>query len=217
MADGSLIDKIYHPYVQPGEREIELRTVIENNTNTSAGDRKTLRLAYGQSINDRWFGELYLVGSADDDNSFHLSAYEVEALWQLTEQGEFFADWGMLFEFEQEKGKDIAEASAAVLVEKEWGRWAGTANLYGIYEFGNDIDNEFETALALQGRYRKSRHFEPAIELYKGEDTFGLGPVILGSHLLGSGRRIHWEAGIIAGIGNDTPDYAFRGLLELEF
>ena len=137
MADGSAIDKIYHPYVQPQEREIELRTVIEKNANSPAGDQRTLRLGYGQSFTDRWFGEVYLIGSANDEDSFHLSAFEIEALWQLTEQGEFFADWGMLFELEKEKNNNAAEASAAVLVEKEWGRWTGTANIYGIYEFGS--------------------------------------------------------------------------------
>ena len=217
MADGSAIDKIYHPYVQPGERELELRTVIENNAKSPAGDQRTLRLGYGQSFSDRWFGEVYLIGHANDDNSLHLSAFEIEALWQLTEQGEFFADWGMLFEIEKERDENIAEVSAAVLVEKEWGRWTGTANLYGIYEFGSDIDNEFETALGLQARYRKSRHFEPAIELYKGENTFGIGPVLLGSHPLGRGRRVRWEAGLIFGVDSDTPDQVFRGLLEFEF
>jgi len=217
MADGSAIDKIYHPYVQPEERELELRTVIENNSKSPEGDQRTLRLGYGQSFNDRWFGEVYLIGSANDDDSFHLSAFEIEALWQLTEQGEFFADWGMLFELEKEKGESAAEASAAVLVEKEWGRWTGTANLYGIYEFGSDVDNEFETALGLQARYRKSRHFEPAIELYTGEDTFGIGPALLGSHPLGNGRQLRWEAGLIFGVDSDTPDQVFRGLLEFEF
>ena len=217
MADGSAIDKIYHPYVQPQEREIELRTVIENNANSPAGDQRTLRLGYGQSFTDRWFGEVYLIGSANDEDSFHLSAFEIEALWQLTEQGEFFADWGMLFELEKEKNNNAAETLAAVLVEKEWGRWTGTANIYGIYEFGSDVDNEFETALGLQARYRRSRHFEPAIELYKGEDTFGIGPVLLGSHPLGSGRQLRWEAGLIFGADSDTPDQVFRGLLEYEF
>ena len=217
FADGSTIDKIYHPYVQPEEREIELRTVIENGAKSPAGDQKTLRLGYGQSFNDRWFGEVYLIGSANDDDSFHLSAFEIEALWQLTEQGEYFADWGMLFELEKEKDESAAEASVAVLVEKEWGRWTGTANLYGIYEFGSDVDNEFETALGLQARYRKSRYFEPAIELYTGEDTFGIGPALLGSHPLGNGRQLRWEAGLIFGVDCDTPDQVFRGLLEFEF
>ena len=217
MADGSTIDKIYHPYVQPQERELEFRSIIENNRDSPSGDERVYRLGYGQSFSDRWFGEVYLIGVKNDDQELRLEAYELEALWQITEQGEFFADWGMLFELEKERSEDIMEFSTALLVEKEWGRWIGTANIYGIYEFGDDIDSEFETALALQARYRHSRAFEPAVELYMGQDTRGLGPVMLGSWPLGGARQLRWEGGVIFGLDSDTPDQTFRVLLEYEF
>ena len=217
MADGSTIDKIYHPYVQPQERELEFRSIIENNRDSPSGDERVYRLGYGQSFNDRWFGEIYLIGVENDDQELRLEAYELEALWQITEQGEFFADWGMLFELEKERSEDVMEFSAALLVEKEWGRWIGTANIYGIYEFGDDIDNEFETALALQTRYRYTRAFEPAVELYIGQDTRGLGPVMLGSWPLGGARQLRWEGGVIFGLDSDTPDQTFRVLFEYEF
>jgi hypothetical protein len=199
LADGSTIDKVYHPYVQPEEREIEFRAIIENNGDRPSGDERVYRLGYGQSFND------------------YCEAYELEALWQITEQGEFFADWGMLFELEKERSEDVLEFSAALLVETEWRRWTGTANLYGIYEFGDDIDNEFETALALQTRYRYSRELEPAVELYMGQDTRGLGPVMMGSWPLGGRRQLRWEGGLIFGLDSDTPDQTFRVLLEYEF
>ena len=40
IADGSVIDKVYHPYVQPEEREIEFRSVIENNSDADEGDER---------------------------------------------------------------------------------------------------------------------------------------------------------------------------------
>ena len=123
----------------------------------------------------------------------------------------------MLFELEKERSEDVLEFSAALLVETEWRRWTGTANLYGIYEFGDDIDNEFETALALQARYRYSREFEPAVELYTGQDTRGLGPVMMGSWSLGGARQLRWEGGVIFGLDSDTADQTFRVLLEYEF
>ena len=103
LADGSTIDKIYHPYVQPGERELEFRAIVENNGDRPSGDERVYRLGYGQSFNDYWFGEVYLIGAKNDDEGLRLEAYELEALWQITEQGEFFADWGMLFELEKER------------------------------------------------------------------------------------------------------------------
>jgi len=217
LADGTIIDKIYHPYVQPEEHEIEFRAVIENEADRSSGDERIYRLGYGQSFNDRWFGEIYLIGVKNDDQALRLQEYELEALWQITEQGEYFADWGMLFELEKERSEDVMEISTALLIETEWRRWTGTANIYGIYEFGEDIDNEFETALTLQTRYRYSRVFEPAAELYLGEDTVGLGPTMMGSWPLGGARQLRWEGGLIFGLDSDTPDQTLRVLLEYEF
>ncbi|MGD8312814.1 MAG: hypothetical protein PVJ66_09480 [Gammaproteobacteria bacterium] len=216
-ADSSVIDKIYHPYVQPLERELEFRASIEDNSDAPAGDRRKYRLGYGQSLNDHWFGELYLIGEKNADQAFRLDAYELEALWQITEQGEYSADWGLLIELEKLRTDDIMEFSTALLVEKEWRRWTGTMNLYAIYEFGSDIKNELESALALQTRYRYSRALEPAVEVYMGENTRGLGPVLMGSKPFGGARRLHWEGGVIFGLDEDTPDRTFRVLLEYEF
>ena len=74
----------------------------------------------------------------------------MEAKWQLTEQGEFWADWGMLFELEKEANEDVWEFATAVLAEKEWGKWSGTANFYVLREWGSDIESEWETKLNLQ-------------------------------------------------------------------
>ena len=216
-ADGTVIDKIYHPYVQPLERELELRTSIEDGKSGQFTDRQTWRLGYGMAFSDNWFGELYVIGEKDSRDSFHASQYELEALWQLTEQGEYFADWGLLFEYEIGDSDDIMEFSTALLVEKEWQRWTGTANLHLIYEFGDDIQNEFESALALQVRYRLAMKLEPAFEFYRSEDVTAAGPVLMGNWRFSNARRLHWETGLILGLDKSTPDRTFRFLLEFEF
>jgi hypothetical protein len=216
-ADGTIIDKVYHPYVQPLEREFEFRSSIEHDSAADARELRIYRLGYGQSLTDDWFAEAYLIGQQEHDNSLRLDAFELEALWQLTEQGEYWADWGALFEFEKERSRNSMEFSSALLIEKEWGRWTSTANLYALYEFGADIDNEFETALAAQLRYRYRLSFEPALEFYKGQDTLGLGPVVTGTVRLGERRKLYWEAGAILGLDSDTADQTYRVLLEYEF
>jgi hypothetical protein len=123
----------------------------------------------------------------------------------------------MLFELGAAESPDVMEISSTLLAEKEWQQWTGTANLKASYEFGNDISNEFETALALQARYRLSMALEPALEFYTGEDLLGAGPVMMGSHRFGQGRQLHWETGLIVGLGKQTPDRTFRFLLEYEF
>jgi len=216
-ADGVVIDKIYHPYVQPLEQEFEWRATLQDHQPGVPDDIAVYRFAYARSLGEKWFGEVYLVGQRSDASSFDVDAYEVEALRQLTEQGEYWADWGVVFELEKERGLDAWELSAGVLAEKEWGRWSGTANLFAIQEWGSDVRDELETRLGLQARYRYSPAFEPAIELYSGEDTRGIGPVALGLVRFGGKQQLRWEAGAIFGVDNQSPDTTLRFLLEFEF
>ncbi|MFW5451787.1 MAG: hypothetical protein ACKE9I_09320 [Methylophagaceae bacterium] len=210
IADSSAIDKVYHPYVQPLERELEWRMI-------SADNEQVYRLGLGKSFSDRLFIEAYLIAEDKKHDDFTIMAYELEAKWQLTEQGEYSADWGIIAELEKKKNDNAWEVAAGIIVEKEWGKWIGTANFWGIYEWGEDQDDELESVLALQARYRYSRFFEPAIEFYSGEKTRGLGPVLLGDINLGTGKKLHWELGAIIGLDSKTPDNTWRLLTEFEF
>jgi len=217
LADGIVIDKIYHPYVQPLEQELEWRMIYQDEQPSAEDNLWLYQLAYGRSLNDRWFVEAYIVGEKSDETSFGIEAYELEAKWQLTEQGEFWADFGLLFELEKEANEDVWEFATALLVEKEWGKWSGAANFYVINEWGSDIKNELETRLNLQARYRYSQAFEPAIEFYSGQDTRGLGPAFMGQVKMGNKQRLRWEAGAIFGLDSTSPNRTLRFLLEFEF
>lgn len=216
-AGGVVIDKIYHPYVTPGEQELEWRGVFQNHQPGMPGDLWLHRLSYGRSINHHWFLDFYLVGEKSDDSGFDLTGYEFEARRQLTEQGEFWADWGLLFEIEREANEDAWAFSTGILMEKEWGRWSSTANLFLIHEWGPDVSNDWESRLGLQLRYRYSRAFEPAMEFYSGKHTRGIGPAMLGQFTVGKGRQVSWEVGVIFGLDNKSPDRSIRFSLEFEF
>jgi hypothetical protein len=104
----------------------------------------------------------------------------------------------------------------AGLVEKEVGPTSLAANFHLIYESGSGVDNEFETYLAMQWRWRFRQYLEPAIEYYKGDELNAIGPVALGMTRLGR-QKAKWEVGPIFGIDSKTPDLTWRILLEYEF
>jgi len=217
LATSVVIDKIYHPYVQPGEQELEWRGIFQDHQPGVADDLQLQRFAYGRSFGSRWFLELYLVSKNTGDSNFELEGYEFEARRQLTEQGEFWADWGLMFEAEKEAHHDAWGFTTGLLIEKEWGRFSGTANLFLVRDWGSDIQNRWDTKLGLQLRYRYSRGFEPAIEFYSGRNTRGLGPAVMGEFKAGVKNKLHWEAGAIFGVDNDSPDLTWRFNLEFEF
>lgn len=109
------------------------------------------------------------------------------------------------------------ELSAGLLIEKEWGRVVGALNTLIELEHRDDISNEIEIIGAVQMRYRYSRHLEPALELYLNQDTFALGPAIMGDIRLGIAKKVHWEFGVIYGLDDSTPDQTIRALIEYEF
>ena len=215
--DGTSIDKVYHPYVQLLEREIEYRTLYEQDSDNRIDGRKRHRLGYGQALSDQWFVELYLTGTDGPGSDLELESYELEVKWQLTEQGEYENDWGLLFELEKEHNDNIWEASSTLIVLHEWSDWIATGNFSVIYEWGNDFDNEWETAFAGQLRYRNSEQIEPGIEFYQSQDTQGVGPVVTGLWRLGDGKKLNWEFGAILGTNNDTANVNWKFDLEYEF
>ncbi|GAB3308487.1 hypothetical protein [Haliea atlantica] len=218
LADGVSIGKVYHPYVTPLEWDLEWRALhVQENPEDGRERLQEHALGLGRALSDRLFLEGYLIGERSAGESLRLAASELELLWQLSEQGEYALDYGLLFELEHEREFDDWEAAAKLLLEREFGRFSATANLGLIREWGNGVDSEWETSLALQGRYRHARWLEPAIELHLGEDTRAAGPVLLGSARLGTRESLHWEMGVILGLDAPTPDYTLRGLLEYEF
>jgi hypothetical protein len=184
---------------------------------TDSDGKQVQRLGIGKSLSDRLFIEGYLIGEDNQNNDLRLQAFEIEALWQLTEQGEYSIDWGLITELERQRDDNNWEVSAGLIGLKEWGRWVATTNLWLKYEWGQTQESEFETALSLQTRYRLSRYFEPAMEFYAGEDTRALGPVFLGDISISPGKKLHWEVGVLTGLSSKTADTNWRALLEYEF
>lgn len=216
-ADGFVVDKVYHPYVNPIEREIEFRSLYVVDDDPLVDGSQLHRLGFAHAFAERFRGEIYLIAEDTPEDSLSLAAYEFELKWQLTEQGEYFVDWGLLFEYELERDEDIQEFVSSVLVEKELGAWNATLNLSAVYEWGDDISNEWESELAAQLRYRLSRGFEPALEIYSGDAFKGLGPVGVGQIRFGQGRKLRWELGVLFGVDRESPDQVLRAMLEYEF
>ncbi|WP_288989056.1 hypothetical protein [uncultured Pseudoalteromonas sp.] len=213
-ADGIVVDKVYHPYVLPFERELEWRLVSHQ---TDSGNILAQRVGLGGAINDTMALEGYLVGERDDNGDFGLQAYELELRWQLIEQGRLWADWGALFEFEKQHDADAYEATTGFVIEKEFGRASLTMNAFLVYEWGQDIQNEWESEFRAQYRYRYLSAFQPAVEVYLGEDFVGIGPGFIGLHRFDGQKQLKWEAGFITEISKSEKNHSFRMALEFEF
>lgn len=217
FADGSHIDKVYDPYVVQLETEIEVRALVQQDNAEELDDYQRYKIGIGRAIADRLLGEVYWVGRATHDQGFQLEAFEGEIKWQLTEQGEFDYDWGMLFELERNTRDNIWEGSSEVIMLREWPRWVATANVGVVYEWGEGIDNEWETRFSGQFKYRYKETLEPAIEVYLGQNSQAIGPVVAGVYRLAPHKKIAWDSGVIFAFDSETPDVSFKVNVEYEY
>ena len=217
FAQGVIVDRVYDPYVEEGVTMLEWRATRQRDAGDEELDGEHLhRFGVGHGFSERWLGAVYVIGEGNDEDRFDLVSAELEAKWQISEEREGSATWGMLFELEREYNANSWEAAATVIGARNWGQWTGIANLAAIYKWG-DEGKEFEPEIHLQGRYRWKESLQPALELYTGDDTVGLGPVLLGEVETAPEQRFRWEFGVIFGLTDDSPHQSFRILLEYEF
>lgn len=216
-SSGSLaeLNRVYHPYVEQNERELEYGAVWRDVTDDNI---MLQRAGLGYAWAEHWFGEIYLLTESITHDNQQYRGYEAEIKWQLSEQGEYWADWGLLFETASADDIHRREVALGLLMEKELtSNWVGTVNLFAEYEFGNDIEDEFETAARAQFRYRYSPVLEPALEFYLDDQDWAAGPVLTGVQKISAKTQLRWELGYLFGLNQDTPDNNIRLGIEFEF
>ena len=213
-ADNFTVDKVYHPYVLPFEREFEWRLTSRQNDD---GNVLMQRFSFGHALSEFMILETYLVGARDENEDFGLESYEVELRWMMTEQGRYWADWATLFELEKQHNTDDWEVKAGILTEKEFGQFSLTTNISLVYEWGQTVENEWESEFKAKFRYRWLPEIQPGVEIYVAEDFIGVGPAFMGIKRYDRQKQLKWELGFIAGLNGDSKDHTLRMSLEYEF
>ena len=207
------VDKVYDPYVDEGEIEIEARGVHKFDDE----NEHKVKLGVGYGINSFWFVEGYAIFEKEGDENADIEEVELENKFQLTEQGEYWIDLGLLTELEKKLEDNVWEFKIGPLFQKQIKNWVATANFLLEKKFGSDnTDGRVELLGSVQLKYRLSPYFEPAVEYYGERETHAIGPVLLGKNHWGK-TPVQWELGVLKGLNEETSDINFRWLLELEF
>jgi hypothetical protein len=217
MADGRVVDKVYHPYVQPLEREIDYRYVYQKQSSHPDDNDIAQQVGYGFSLSRNTAMSLYLIGQRQSDENYQLTGYEAEVRWMLTEQGQLSWDYGMLFELERSDEERNYEFTTGLLMEKEFPVTSLAINALLVHEWGETVETEWEAEFRLQYRYRYLPWLQPSVEVYSGEDYNGFGPGFMGVHKFTPMRQLKWEAAWVFPMDSDTIDNTARFALRYEF
>ena len=222
--------KVYYPTVEEGETEFELRGHTTFDNDTSQRNEQKYKIGVGRGFNSFWFSEIYgEVEKPAGADSYEMESFEWENLFQLTEQGKYWADWGFLIEYS--KARESGEPDKIALtpiMQKQLARDLVTLNLTFEKQSGDNAADKWQLAYAWQYRLQGSRKLEYGLEGYgelgevtdwnsSSDQVHQVGPAIFGKLKTASGHAWKYAVGLLAGLTSATPSATLTGLFEYEF
>ena len=207
--------KVYSPIVQKGELELEARGSYDFDHRASKKGKQKQKYAVGYGVTDRWFTELYgEIEKAGKDKDFEFELLDWENIVQLFEQGKYWLDAGLYFEYEfAVRGDTADEIEGKLLLEKSLTQFTHTLNLIMSREVGKHSDDEVVGGVAWSSRYRWHECFQPGFELHSDFGGLGQGTSFkqqehqLGTLFYGKlGKSVKYDIGYLFGVSDAAPD-----------
>jgi high-affinity iron transporter len=218
---------VYSPIVEQGELAVELRSHRDFDSRAEVDGSQQLKAEFEYTPTSFWRAEL--LGEWEQDGGGSLAATEVawENVFQLTPQGKYWLDLGLVAEYAhslEHDGNDALELG--LLAEKQFERTVLTANFLAEREFAGGAETALE--YAARYRWRLAEAFEPGVELYGELGDWGdngsfeshehqFGPSLLGKFRTTGRSAWKYEAAVLFGLTQESPDTTVRLQLEYEF
>jgi FTR1 family protein len=219
---------IYSPIVEQGEAALEYRGHRDFDSAADRDGAEQHKLALEYAPTAWWMTEVFGEWEKEPGGSRKATEISWENVFQLTDQGRYWADLGVVAEYAhslERGGHDALELG--VLAEKQFASSVATVNVLAEREFATGAKAELE--YAVRWRYRLTEAFEPDVEVHGEFGEWGefgrltdhrhqAGPGAMGRIRSGNGRgAFRYEAALLFGLTKESPDKAVRVLLEWEF
>jgi hypothetical protein len=221
--------QVLSPIVDAKEIGIELKA---NRTSDSDPERDAARgvsTELSLSVTPWWATELEPEWQGEPRRRLKYSGTSWENRFQLTPQGEYWLDAGLLVEYERahEADEHNSLTVGALLQTELGGSNLTTLNLLFTRELGEGGAPGLSADIRLQSRWRLNPHFEPGFEVYWEPGRWGhfepfeaqrlrAGPVLAGMWRPGGVSKIKYEVGYLFGLNGSSERGTLRALLEFE-
>lgn len=223
--------KVYSPYVEKGEVEIEYQGYRTFDSNAAQDNEQKHKIGLAYGVTDFWATEIYGGWKHSPGGKTHFDATEWENRFQLSERNEYFVDLGFLVEYEhvRDRNNDADELAFGPLIAKNIGRTSTTANLIFERQLGPHAASGVALTYRLQERWRLMETFEPAIEAYGNLGAINnfdspnrqehmVGPAIQGRfrHLGWLPGKLKYNVGYLFGMTSATAAGTLKSVIEYE-
>lgn len=223
---GEAAHVVYSPLVEQGEVAVELRGHYDLDSDDALDGAQQYKAEIEWAPFARWRTELMTEFEQEPGGDLETTEVAWENVIQLTEQGQYWADFGLLAEYAhslEDDGHDALELG--LLAQKDFDRHEARVNLIFERDLASGAETEME--YAWQYRYRLDERFEPGVEMYGGLGDWGhmgsfndheqqVGPACFGKLRTASGAW-KYEAAALFALNDHTPDTTLRFMIEYEF
>jgi len=219
--------QVYSPNVVKGEKELELRGFNSWGTHAGSGTKEAVRFAAGFAPTDFWATELYVNYEKKPGESLKVEEYEWENRFQLTPQGKYWVDVGLLTELEVPSGsRDPYEFKIGPIFAKDFGPLTAQINLLAAHQYGTNAQSGIELSYRSRLLFRYHRLFSPLLEAYGqpvgkigswGVPKHQVGGGFTGKVSIGSGENIRYSSVLLWGVSRNTAEVTGVVRLEYEF
>lgn len=219
--------QVYPPYVNAGENEIEARAYTSGGAGPESDSVRAVKFAAGRGITNWWASEFYLEAEQEFGETLKLEEFEWENRFQLTPQGRYPVDIGLLNENEIPRfGGDPYQLAIGPTLERDFGRLVSMLDLLAVHQYGANATPGMSLQYRAHVEYRWRRNLTPLAELY-ASNSFGasavepaqlqLGPGVGGQLQLGPARSLNWAVVALFGGARASPSATLLLRAEYEF
>lgn len=223
-------DKLYSPYVEKGEVELEYfgRRSVDNDSGKNNDQKNAFSVGY--TPNDWWKTELYATFEKEPGEDAKFAEWEWENIFQLTERGQYWLDVGASLAYEWTPQSNHADTiEARLLLAKDVGKTSHILNIIAEKDVGSGPKEELEGKLLWSSRYNYNSYFAPGFEIsndfgelentgsfdeqghYVGPAAYGKIPLQLTDHA----DALKYRVGYLFGVSDAASDG--QAVLQLEY
>ncbi len=213
---------VYSPHVLDTQSEVELRGYRYDDPRADFNGGTASEFSISHAFTSWWKPELYLTRyEHKPGGSGRLLGYELENTFQLTQPGEYWADFGFLASYEHQivAGKPDA-VEFGPLIEKTAGRFTHRFNAIWEKQVGAGAGGKYEFRYSYSGTYAVSSVFRPGIEAYgrPADSAYQAGPIVAGEwHVPGTTGSVEYRVGVVLGLNAAAPRRTWLAQVEYEF
>lgn len=212
---------VYSPYVTNGQSEAEFRGHQTSDSCPALQGERAYEVSLSHSFTGWWRPEVY-VGAYEREpgEANTLQGYEFENTFQLSDPGEYWADFGFLASYEYNIAPDAPGVlEFGPLFEKRSNRIDQRLNFIWEKQLGGGAERQYAFRASYALTYAVRPWFAPGLEAYyrPTDESHQLGPALYGEIPTASGNEFEYSAALVYGINKGAPNRTFVLRLEYEF